>query len=90
VLLGDLIVAAGATHASFGHDEWSRLAPGLKTVEDATAICRKVLSAFGHAERETDPDRQRAWLNFVIVGGDPTGVELAGALRGDRQRHFAP
>ena len=76
----DLIVATGATHHYFGHDEWEKLAPGLKTVEDATAIRSKVLVAFEHAERETNPEERRAWLNFVIVGGGPTGVELAGAL----------
>jgi NADH dehydrogenase len=76
----DLVVATGATHHYFGHDQWARAAPGLKTVEDATAIRARVLSAFERAERETDPDQQRAWLNFVIVGGGPTGVELAGAL----------
>src|SRR5690348_6924345 len=76
----DLIVATGATHHYFGHDEWARTAPGLKTVEDATTIRARVLSAYEHAERERDPEKQRAWLNFVIVGGGPTGVELAGAL----------
>jgi NADH dehydrogenase len=76
----DLIVATGATHHYFGHDEWAKLAPGLKTIEDATAIRSKVLVAFEHAERETNPEERRAWLNFVIVGGGPTGVELAGAL----------
>jgi NADH dehydrogenase len=75
-----LIVATGATHHYFGHPEWEALAPGLKTVEDATEIRRRVLFAFEAAERETDPGRMRAWLTFVIVGGGPTGVELAGAL----------
>lgn len=76
----DLIVATGATHHYFGHDEWVHTAPGLKTVEDATTIRARILSAYEHAERERDPEKQRAWLNFVIVGGGPTGVELAGAL----------
>jgi NADH dehydrogenase len=75
-----LIVATGATHAYFGHDDWQALAPGLKTVEDATEIRRRVLLAFEAAEREDDPDRRKAWLNFVIVGAGPTGVEMAGAL----------
>ncbi len=75
-----LIVAAGATHAYFGHDAWAERAPGLKTVEDATAIRRRVLLAFEAAEREEDPNRRRAWLTFVVVGGGPTGVEMAGAL----------
>jgi NADH dehydrogenase len=75
-----LIVATGARHHYFGHDEWEQLAPGLKTVEDATDMRRRILLAFEAAERETDPERLRAWLTFVIVGAGPTGVELAGAL----------
>jgi NADH dehydrogenase len=75
-----LIVATGSTHAYFGHDEWEPCAPGLKTIEDATDIRRRVLLAFEAAERETDPARRRAWLTFVIVGGGPTGVELSGAI----------
>jgi NADH dehydrogenase len=75
-----LIIATGSTHAYFGHDEWAGLAPGLKTIENATAIRSRLLAAFEHAEREHDPAVRRAWLNFVIVGGGPTGVELAGAL----------
>ena len=75
-----LIIATGATHSYFKHPEWARSAPGLKTIEDALEIRRRVLLAFESAERETDPDRERAWLTFVIVGGGPTGVELAGAL----------
>lgn len=75
-----LIIAAGAAYHYFGNDEWAQYAPGLKTIEDAEDIRRRVLSALEAAERETDPERQRAWLNFVIVGGGPTGVELAGAL----------
>jgi NADH dehydrogenase len=75
-----LIVATGATHSYFGHDEWAEHAPGLKSIEDALEIRRRVLFAFEAAERETDPARRRAWLTFVVVGGGPTGVELAGAL----------
>ena len=75
-----LIVAGGATQGYFGHDEWAEFAPALKTIEDATEIRKRILYAFEAAERETDPERRRAWLTFVIVGGGPTGVELAGAL----------
>ncbi len=80
VAYDDLIVATGATHYYFGHDEWAPLAPGLKTIEDATEIRGRVLEAFERAEREPDPERRRAWLTFVIAGGGATGVELAGAL----------
>ena len=76
----ELIVATGATHSYFGNDQWAALAPGLKTIEDATAIRARLLAAFERAEREPDAEKRRAWLNFVIVGGGPTGVELAGAL----------
>ncbi|HWI18034.1 MAG TPA: NAD(P)/FAD-dependent oxidoreductase [Vicinamibacterales bacterium] len=75
-----LIVAAGATHSYFGHDEWSDAAPGLKTLDDALAIRRKLLLAFEEAEREPNPVYQRRLLSFVIIGGGPTGVEMAGAL----------
>ena len=75
-----VIVAAGATHAYFGHDEWQPWAPGLKTLEDALEIRRRVLLAFENAEREPDSARRATLLTFVIVGGGPTGVELAGAL----------
>jgi NADH dehydrogenase len=75
-----IIVAAGATHAYFGHDEWQPWAPGLKSLEDALEIRRRVLLAFEHAETETDSAKRAALLTFVIVGGGPTGVELAGAL----------
>jgi len=75
-----LVVATGARHAYFGRDDWERLAPGLKTLEDATEIRRRILLAFEAAEREPDPARQRARLTFVVVGAGPTGVELAGAL----------
>ena len=75
-----LIVAAGATHAYFGHEQWRSLAPGLKSLEDALEIRRRVLLAFERAEREVSDARRRALLTFVIVGGGPTGVEMAGAL----------
>jgi NADH dehydrogenase len=75
-----LIVATGATHHYFNHPEWEQYAPGLKTIEDATEMRGKILMAFEHAELEHDPDLRRAWLTFVVVGGGPTGVELAGAL----------
>ena len=75
-----LIVATGATHSYFGHDEYARVAPGLKSVEDAIEMRRRVLLAYEAAERATDPVLRRAWLTFVVVGGGPTGVELAGAL----------
>jgi NADH dehydrogenase len=75
-----LVLATGAAHAYFGHPEWAARAPGLKTLDDALEMRRRVLLAFESAERETDPERQRRLLTFVIVGGGPTGVELAGAL----------
>ena len=75
-----LIVATGATHAYFGHSEWERWAPGLKTLDDALEMRRRVLLAFEAAEREPDPVAQGRLLTFVIIGGGPTGVELAGAL----------
>jgi NADH dehydrogenase len=75
-----LIVATGSTHYYFGHPEWAKLAPGLKTVEDATEIRTRVLLAFERAERAADPDERQALLTFVVVGAGPTGVELAGAL----------
>jgi NADH dehydrogenase len=75
-----LVVAAGARHSYFGHPEWERFAPGLKTVEDATEIRRRVFTAFELAEREAELKRPPVPLNFVIVGGGPTGVELAGAI----------
>jgi len=92
-----LIVATGATHAYFGHDNWRRVAPGLKTLEDALEIRRRVLLAFERAEIEQDDARRKALLTFVVIGGGPTGVELAGALAEiSRQslardfRHFDP
>src|SRR5262249_9910909 len=75
-----LVLAPGAAHAYFGHPEWAPRAPGLKTLDDALEMRRRLLVAFERAERETDPDRQRRLLTFVIVGAGPTGVELAGAL----------
>ncbi|OKH27410.1 NAD(P)/FAD-dependent oxidoreductase [Chroogloeocystis siderophila] len=75
-----LIVATGVKHSYFGKDEWSEFAPGLKTVEDALEMRRRIFVAFETAEKETDPEKRRAWLTFVIVGGGPTGVELAGAI----------
>jgi NADH dehydrogenase len=75
-----LVVATGATHSYFGHDEWQAVAPGLKTVEDALEIRKRILLAFEEAERTQDAETQRAWLSFVVVGGGPTGVEMAGAI----------
>jgi NADH:ubiquinone reductase (H+-translocating) len=75
-----LIVATGAQHAYFGHDEWATAAPGLKTIDDATYLRRRILLAFETAETETDPDERARLLNFVVVGGGPTGVEMAGAI----------
>ena len=75
-----LVVATGATHTYFGRDDWSKYAPGLKTLDDAFVVRRKVLEAFEMAEREADAARRAALLNFVIIGGGPTGVELAGTL----------
>jgi NADH dehydrogenase len=75
-----LVIATGARHAYFGHDDWEPYAPGLKTLEDATAMRRHLLVAFEQAEREDDPERRQALLTFVIIGAGPTGVELAGAL----------
>ena len=75
-----LVVATGSSHQYFGHEEWEQFAPELKTIEDATDMRRRILLAFEAAERETDPEKVRAWLTFVIVGGGPTGAELAGAL----------
>jgi NADH dehydrogenase len=92
-----LILAAGSTHAYFGHDEWKVVAPGLKTLEDALEIRRRVLLAYERAEREPDAARRQALLTFVVIGAGPTGVELAGALAEiSRQslardfRHFDP
>lgn len=75
-----LVLATGATHSYFGHPEWEHFAPGLKTIDDALEIRRRILLAFEAAERETDPERRHALLTFVVIGAGPTGVELAGAL----------
>jgi NADH dehydrogenase len=75
-----LILATGARHAYFGHDEWEPFAPGLKTLEDATTLRRRILVAFERAERETDPEKRDALLTFVIIGAGPTGVEMAGTI----------
>ncbi|HWS72736.1 MAG TPA: NAD(P)/FAD-dependent oxidoreductase [Thermoanaerobaculia bacterium] len=75
-----LVLATGATHSYFSHPEWAKNAPGLKSIDDALEIRRRVLLAFERAERESDPVQQAAWLTFVVIGGGPTGVELAGAL----------
>jgi NADH:ubiquinone reductase (H+-translocating) len=92
-----LVLATGATHAYFGHDEWQVAAPGLKTLEDALEIRRRVLLAYEHAERESDAAKRAALLTFVVIGGGPTGAEMAGALAEiSRQslarnfRHFDP
>jgi NADH:quinone reductase (non-electrogenic) len=75
-----LVVATGARHSYFGHEDWARVAPGLKSIEDATEIRRRILIAFEAAEREADEERRGEWMTFVVVGAGPTGVELAGAL----------
>ena len=75
-----LVIATGSTHSYFGHDEWSRYAPGLKRIEDATRVRRSILIAFEHAEVVQNEDEQRRLLTFVIVGGGATGVEMAGAI----------
>src|SRR3984893_13347495 len=75
-----LILATGARHSYFGHDEWENLAPGLKSLEDAVELRRRILLAFEYAEKTTDEAARRAALNFVVIGGGPTGVEMAGAI----------
>ncbi len=75
-----LVLASGATHAYFGHDDWAPFAPGLKTLDDALRIRSRILLAFEHAEAASDPVERESWLSFVVVGGGPTGVELAGTL----------
>ena len=75
-----LVLATGARHSYFGRDDWADHAPGIKTIDDATAVRRKVLIALEHAETELDPAKRQAWLTFVIIGGGPTGVEMAGAI----------
>ncbi|HET8539635.1 MAG TPA: NAD(P)/FAD-dependent oxidoreductase [Anaeromyxobacter sp.] len=84
-----LLLATGATHSYFARPEWARFAPGLKTIEDATEIRRRLLGAFEMAERERDPELRRPWLTFVVVGAGPTGVELAGALAEIARRTLA-
>src|SRR5262249_9466968 len=83
-----LVVAAGATHAYFGHPEWEHYAPGLKTIEDALEIRRRVLLAFETAEREVIAGRPSPSLNFVVIGAGPTGVELAGAIADISKRYM--
>ncbi len=80
IAFDSLLLATGATHAYFGHDEWAPHAPGLKTLDDALQLRRHLLLAFERAEAETDPAARAAWLSFAVVGGGPTGVELAGTL----------
>jgi NADH:ubiquinone reductase (H+-translocating) len=75
-----LIVATGATHSYFGHEEWERLAPGMKTLDDASRVRSRILGAFELAEQKTDPAEREAWLTFAVVGAGPTGVELAGQI----------
>ncbi|MGI9243183.1 MAG: NAD(P)/FAD-dependent oxidoreductase [Verrucomicrobiales bacterium] len=84
-----LVLAAGATHSYFGNEQWSRDAPGLKSIDDATEIRRRFLLAFEAAEIETDPDARRARLTFIVVGAGPTGCELAGAMA-EVARHTIP
>ena len=76
----DLVIATGSYHSYFGHDEWERFAPGLKTIGDATRVRRRILLAFERAEPEPDPAKRAALLTFVLVGGGPTGVEMAGSI----------
>lgn len=85
-----LVVATGATHAYFGHDDWAQNAAGLKSLNDALAIRARILTAFERAEMETDPRLRDAWLTFVIIGGGPTGVELAGTLAEIARHTLAP
>jgi len=84
-----LVVATGAQHAYFGHDDWAACAPGLKTIDDATYLRRRILLAFEKAETEVDADERRRLLNFVVVGGGPTSVEMAGAIVELAQRALA-
>jgi NADH dehydrogenase len=86
ILYDYLVLATGSGHAYFGHPDWETFAPGLKTLEDALEIRRRILLAFESADRESDPGKRRRLLTFVVVGGGPTGVELAGAI-GDISRH---
>jgi NADH dehydrogenase len=75
-----LVLATGAQHAYFGHDDWAAFAPGLKTIDDATFLRRRILLAFERAENETDVEERRRLMTFVVIGGGPTGVEMAGAI----------
>src|SRR6185437_12592366 len=75
-----LVLATGARHSYFGHDEWEKLAPGLKSLEDAIEVRRRILLAFEYAEKSTDEAARRAAMTFVVIGGGPTGVEMAGAI----------
>ena len=84
-----LIVATGAAHSYFGNDQWAPYAPGLKTLDDAFEIRGRILLAFEAAEKEPDPERRAEWLNFVVIGGGPTGVEMAGTLA-EIARHTLP
>lgn len=84
-----LIVSTGASHSYFGHDHWAQAAPGLKTIEDALEIRRRVFMAYECAEREADPEKRRAFLTFVVIGAGPTGVEMAGALAEISRRTLA-
>ncbi|HEU0276219.1 MAG TPA: NAD(P)/FAD-dependent oxidoreductase [Rhodanobacteraceae bacterium] len=84
-----LVLATGSTHTYFGHPEWANDAPGLKTLDDAFLIRRRILTAFERAESEPDAERRRVWLTFAIVGAGPTGVELAGTLA-EMARHVLP
>src|SRR5262249_42603766 len=84
-----LIIATGSTHSYFGHDDWAKRPPGLKSIEDALEMRRRVLFAFEAAEREPDAELRKQWLTFVVVGGGPTGVELAGALAEIARRSLA-
>ncbi|MGC1459598.1 MAG: NAD(P)/FAD-dependent oxidoreductase [Steroidobacteraceae bacterium] len=85
-----LVLATGATHAYFGHDDWAKHALGLKTLDDALAIRARILTAFEQAELESDPQRRAAWLTFAIIGAGPTGVELAGTLAEIARHTLAP
>jgi len=80
IIYDTLIVATGSYHHYFGHDNWAQTAPGLKTVEDALEMRRKILLSFEAAERETNPEKQKEWMTFLIIGAGPTGVELAGTI----------
>ena len=84
-----LIIATGASHSYFGHDDWAARAPGLKTIEDALDIRRRVFLAYESAEREIDPEQRRAFMTFVVIGAGPTGVEMAGALAEISRRTLA-